>query len=440
MPDQVVPVSRAEVLRWLSVQIARIGKVPDPDRRAKWHLPTVGLLRAMERNGDGQGFYSLRAELHDRVKHESGPLSYDQMRHQDAVRSHLTELANHPARFRADLERGERALADGPAQPAEPAALIAEAGEHANGSVLVYTVLPSDVPVRTKYAEGVTGGNGSYRSFGDGASGQDSLRVTYNWGRELQASRDRELGVVEAVGFSPATESVVSKPSVVKRPFFLPDKKVPGGRIIGSRQPTVPGRDGQPEPAVDFGYCYDPSNAGGYIGAAEERQGLPTYHNAQEDTFTGNRLYVEARLPESVARELEAAIKERPEVAREFAEHLVTHPERGGLPHDVWKQGLAPAFRPQQPPYPDKSHPHRIHQVSRDASGRLQATPLEWAPAQTRQPSTGVDVQKFISAGSGKHDPEASRPGHADATGLAKSTGSQRPVTGGRESTVAERQ
>jgi len=166
----------------------------------------------------------------------------------------------------------------------------------ARGKVEIYTRLPRGARVVSGQGEEVTSGNGM-ASFGSGH------------------------GVVSG-------ESISSS------------KLAEGANEVVQFQHADGDLSGQREPGIVFSYLF--RDSGGLFDASR-------YENADGDSRRGNELRVSALIPESIAAELEAAIRQNPSYVREIVHKLVV--QEGGVSEDEWN-GRAESFKaPMCPPY-----------------------------------------------------------------------------------------
>lgn len=167
-------------------------------------------------------------------------------------------------------------------------AMIGEVAQVAEHNSRIYTYLPDRETILSK--------DGDYTVPGGWSNFGDSLAKNNNWVPQLHNDS------TEVFRFTPADETN----STVINPLT-----------------------GQSEPAVTVAYQFNTFTSG-YTG--------PTYMAGHRP---GNALFVEATIPQSVANKLQANITDNPQLAREFAQTIVS---QNGVSESLWNTYMHPPY------------------------------------------------------------------------------------------------
>lgn len=226
-----------------------------------------------------------------------------------------------------DHARQKVAEALGDTEEIEKRALLANIVNQAKGRTYVYT----DVPGRAGTLPGHDGYDG-FNAFGD-AVGNSPKAWCY--------TRLRDTDYPEALIFEPDT---VTKYKTVQEEIET------GGRFrkkTEQKTRTVPDGElpnmilnpdtGKQEPGVKVSYQFMGNDNGTYSKVV--RYEGPTY--ITWNNRSGNMLFVEATLPQSVANELHETALNDPGIARDFAKQLVLN---NGISEGLWDSVVCPPY------------------------------------------------------------------------------------------------
>jgi hypothetical protein len=248
----------------------------------------------------------------------------------------------------------------------------------ARDNAVINTSAPYQLPVRMKGGqEGRT--HGGQNTFGPGGRELPShllrqpgpYNTVYSGDPE---AREYPKDIVEAVSFTPATDPI--NKTVTTRQgggLFRRGQEINQQEKVGERPRTIVNpATGQEEPAVYFDYTYNPGLADPEV---VRRLHLPVYREC-DGSRPGNSLAVRTILPQSVAREIETAIRQDPTYARQLAEQIVL--DAGGVSEDAWERGVprkglgGALTNRMKPPYEGLPADHQVFilEPTRTSSGR----------------------------------------------------------------------
>lgn len=207
----------------------------------------------------------------------------------------------------------------------ERRALIGQVAAAAEGATRIHT----DIPLGTKLKS--NGGDyvpiGGFNSFGDG------LKAESGFHREMLA----DASVAEAVVFAPDTvTSYRTETEVVQSGKGFRKKTQEVKREVADREVPVMvfnPATGKEEPGVKVAYQFNGNRVDGrpYDG--------PMYRT--ESNRPGNKLTVEATIPESLAFKFQEAVMKDPALAREFAQALLVN---NGISNEKWNSAVRPPY------------------------------------------------------------------------------------------------
>jgi hypothetical protein len=159
----------------------------------------------------------------------------------------------------------------------------------------------------------------------------------------------------EAVAFTPVrtVDTTLERTErTVKTGLFKTEKR------IDTREVDVPGSEhaltmvnpatGESEPVVLFQYSFsdqgkiNPDGQGGNLRYREFR-----------GSRGGNELKVALEMPQSLADSLKSAIKDNPELVRNFVKNLALKRSNGAITQELWDHGNKESGNPVEPPYND---------------------------------------------------------------------------------------
>lgn len=223
----------------------------------------------------------------------------------------------HPAET-VDAARQKVAEAFGGTPETERQALIGEVTRAAKGSARIHTSVTKEAKLRFKGREDIAYNDG-FSDFGEGLDWG-----TYNW---------RENGAF----LSDTSEAFIFEPATTTRKKTVTETIETGGRfrkkteqvqkeVADGEVPTmiVNPATGQQEPGVNVRYQFDGNTSNKAWGSRSlEKNDLPKYE-APDNNRGGNQLFIEVVLPKSVADSLQQAALRNPDVARHFAQSMVT--------------------------------------------------------------------------------------------------------------------
>ena len=217
-----------------------------------------------------------------------------------------------------DDARQKVAEAFGDTGERERQALISEVVRAAKGSARIHTSVTKEAKLRFKGRED-TAYNDGFSDFGEGLDWG-----THNW---------RENGTF----LSDTSEAFIFEPATTTRKKTVTETIETGGRfrkkteqvqkeVADGEAPTmiVNPATGQQEPGVNVRYQFDGNTSNKAWGSRSlEKNDLPKYE-APDNNRGGNQLFIEVVLPKSVADSLQQAALRNPDVARHFAQSMVT--------------------------------------------------------------------------------------------------------------------
>lgn len=238
---------------------------------------------------------------------------------QERINARYAEQAKQPQPTETvDDARQKVAEAFGGTGEKERQAFIGEVVRAAKGSARIHTSVTKETKLRFKGREDIAYNDG-FSDFGDGLDWG-----THNW---------RENGTF----LSDTSEAFIFEPANITRKKTVTETVETGGRfrkkteqvqkeVADGEVPTmiVNPATGQQEPGVNVRYQFDGNTSNKAWGSRSlERNDLPKYE-APDNNRGGNQLFIEVVLPKSVADSLQQAALRSPDVARQFAQSMVT--------------------------------------------------------------------------------------------------------------------
>ena len=238
---------------------------------------------------------------------------------QERINNHYAEQAKQPQPTETvDDARQKVAEAFGNRGEKERQTLIGEVVRAAKGSARIHTSVTKEAKLRFKGRED-TAYNDGFSDFGEGLDWG-----THNW---------RENGTF----LSDASEAFIFEPATTTRKKTVTETIETGGRfrkkteqvqkeVADGEMPTmiVNPATGQQEPGVNVRYQFDGNTSNKAWGSRSlEKNDLPKYE-APDNNRGGNQLFIEVVLPKSVADSLQQAALRSPDVARQFAQSMVS--------------------------------------------------------------------------------------------------------------------
>lgn len=238
---------------------------------------------------------------------------------QERINARYAEQAKQPQPTETvDDARQKVAEAFGDTGEKEQQTLIGEVVRAAKGSARIHTSVTKETKLRFKGRED-TAYNDGFSDFGEGLDWG-----THNW---------RENGAF----LSDTSEAFIFEPATTTRKKTVTETIETGGRfrkkteqvqkeVADGEVPTmiVNPATGQQEPGVNVRYQFDGNTSNKAWGSRSlEKNDLPKYE-APDNNRGGNQLFIEVVLPKSVADTLQQAALRSPDVARQFAQSMLT--------------------------------------------------------------------------------------------------------------------
>jgi hypothetical protein len=284
---------------------------------------------------------------------------------QERINARFAEQAKQPQPTETvDDARQKVAEAFGDRGEKERQALIGEVVRAAKGSARIHTSVTKETKLRFRGREDIAYNDG-FSDFGEGLDWG-----THNW---------RENGTF----LNDTSEAFIFELATTTRKKTVTETIETGGRfrkkteqvqkeVADGEVPTmiVNPATGQQEPGVNVRYQFDGNTSNKAWGSRSlEKNDLPKYE-APDNNRGGNQLFIEVVLPKSVADTLQQAALRSPDVARQFAQSMVTEngateatvkmPPYTELPTD-WTMTVATL---QKDTFSDRGRTHTLRNIA----------------------------------------------------------------------------